>query len=136
MYFFLFFVTVSIHRDERWLSKTGEIVEYEWNFVESSSLSCLDLRFGGLLLVVIALRSGSTFLLRLRLRLVAGFLLLAGPLLLALALLLGPLPIAVTPLTVVRLVLAASLSILVLRLVRVLGLGRPGLGFGARTSRP
>lgn len=93
----------------------------------------LILRFCGLLLVV-TLR-GSALILRLFwLRFVARSFLFAGLLVASAALLLGSLPIAVTPLPIIRFVFAASLPILIFGLIRVFGFGRPRFGLGTRAS--
>jgi len=94
----------------------------------------LALRLSFLLAVVVL----STFVVRLLgLRFIAGPLLLAGLFLTSAALLFGPLAIAITPLTVVRLVLATPFSFFIFGFVHgIFGLGRSGLGFGTRTSGP
>lgn len=110
----------------------NEMIECKWDYVHCSSF--LTLRFCRLVLVV-AFRRGSALLLRLfRLRLIAGSFLLVRLLFASAALLLRSLPVAITPLAVVRLVFATSLALLVLGFFRILGFGRSRLGLGTRTS--
>lgn len=110
---------------------------FEMNkMIECKRDHCLSLalRFCYLVLVV-AFRRRSALLLRLfRLWLVTGPLFLARLLFASAALLLRPLPIAITPLTIVRLVFATPLALLILGLVWILGFGWSRLGFGTWTS--
>lgn len=125
------FQTVSIHSDRQvacWRKA--------WKTMSVVNSLCLALRFCRFLLVVV-FWCGSTFVIRFGFWFIAGPLLLAGFLFTSAALLLGPLPIAVAPLTIVRLVLAAPLPIFILGFFQgILGLGRSRLGFGTRTPRP
>lgn len=97
------------------------MIERKWDggYRTSARDIRLSFRVRRLLFAVVTLRSAFVLGL-LRLGLLAGSLALLARPLLAFALLLGPLPVAVVPLTVVRFVPATSVAVLVLRLLGIL----------------
>lgn len=131
------FVTLSIHNREIKIdSLSNEMLE-----------KCVDCKQGGrglhlafrlccFFLAVFVL--WSTFVVRLfGFWLVARSLILTGFFLASATLFFGPLSITVTPFTVIRLILTTPFSIFILGLFQgILRLGRSGLGFRTRTSRP
>lgn len=129
---FLYLVSIHVATKKGSFFEMNEMIECKWDRCPSLSLA---LRFCCLVLAVVAFRRGSALLLRLfRLWFVTRPFLLTRFLFASAALLLRPLPVAITPLAIVRLIFATPLALLILGLVRIFGLGWSRFGFGTWTS--